>query len=182
MTTVAAQPLPADVVIRAAEPADATGISALIGDAAVVPGTLQLPDMAVASRLEMLQRIGPTECRLVAAHAGQVIGMAALYAAGTSLRRQHVRMLAIAVAADWHGRGIGSAMLARLIGWADRWAGVLRIELHVHADNPRARALYERFGFREEGLHRAYALKDGRWMDSWSMARLHPQPPQLPQD
>jgi len=34
-------------------------------------------------------------------------------------------------------------------------------------------------GFVEEGRHKAYALKGGCYVDSISMARLHPNPPQL---
>lgn len=172
--------LPDNLTIRAAEPADANALSALLGHPEVAPATLQLPDMPVASRLEMLQRVDPRDCRLVALDGTTLVGTAGLHTLAPTLRRQHVRMLGIAVAPGWQGRGVGSALLERLLHWADRWAGVLRIELHVHADNLRARALYERFGFREEGLHRAYTLKDGRWTDAWSMARLHPQPPALP--
>ena len=47
-----------------------------------------------------------------------------------------------------------------------------RIELHVHADNDRAIALYRKFGFELEGTHRAYAIRDGVYVDSLSMARL----------
>ena len=68
---------------------------------------------------------------------------------------------------------------ARLLDWADNWAGVLRVELTVHADNERAMALYRSMGFEEEGRHRAYAIKDGRYVDALCMARLHPNPPQI---
>jgi putative acetyltransferase len=91
-----------------------------------------------------------------------------------------VRLLGIGLASEWQGRGIGGQLMARLLDWADHWAGVLRIELHVHDDNERAIAMYRKLGFVEEGRHRAYALKNGRYVDSLSMARLHPDPPQLP--
>ena len=52
--------------------------------------------------------------------------------------------------------------------------------MHVQFDAQHAIALYRSLGFVEEGRHRAYALKDGRYIDSLSMARLHPRPPQLP--
>ena len=53
------------------------------------------------------------------------------------------------------------------------------MELHVHADNDRAMALYRSLGFTEEGRHRAFALKAGRYVDCFSMARLHPHPPSV---
>jgi putative acetyltransferase len=40
--------------------------------------------------------------------------------------------------------------------------------------------LYRRHGFVVEGTHRAYALRDGAYVDALSMARLHPRPPVLP--
>ena len=172
--------LPTDLVIRPAEPSDAAGISGLLGRLGTVEGTLQVPQMPVASRLEFLQRVEPRDCKLVAIASDEVVGMAGLHTVQPSLRRSHVRLLGIGLAAEWQGRGLGRQMMSRLLDWADQWGGVLRIELHVHEDNARAIALYRSLGFVEEGRHRAYALKAGRYVDSISMARLHPQPPQLP--
>lgn len=69
--------------------------------------------------------------------------------------------------ADGHrGRGIGAALLAEAIDWA-RSAGVHKVELEHWPWNHRARALYERFGFVEEGYRRRqYRRKDGSLWDS----------------
>ena len=165
--------------IRAAEPEDAPAMSALIGAVGTFEGTLQLPDMPVATRLEHLRRIDPHDCKLVALDGERIVGSAGLHSMG-SLRRSHVRALGIGIAADWQGRGVGRALMERLLHWADNWAGVLRVELTVHADNDRAIALYRSMGFVEEGRHRAYALKDGRYVDALFMARLHAAQPVLP--
>jgi putative acetyltransferase len=165
------------LVIRPAEPADAAAISELIGRPGTFEGTLQLPDMPVASRLEFLQKVEPSSCKLVALEGERIVGSAGLHHLHASLRRSHVRMLGIGIAEEWQGRGVGRALIARLLDWADNWAGVLRVELTVHADNDRAIALYRGMGFAEEGRHRAYALKDGRYIDALFMARLHPKPP-----
>lgn len=167
-------------IIRPMEPADALGMSALLGRIGTVEGTLQVPDASLATRLEFLQRVEPNDCKLVAVADGQIVGSAGLHTVQTSLRRRHVRLLGIGLAPEWQGRGLGRRMIQRLLHWADDWAGVLRIELHVHADNPRAIALYQSLGFVEEGRHRGYALKGGQYVDSFSMARLHPNPPALP--
>lgn len=167
------------ITIRSQEPEDAAAISALMGRAGTFEGTLQLPDMPVASRLEVLQKVDGVSCKLVAVVDGAVVGAAGLHPAGLSLRRGHVRALGIAVAQEWQGRGVGRRLIHRLLDWADNWAGVLRIELTVHADNDRAIALYRGMGFVEEGRHRAYALKNGRYVDAFFMARLHPAPPRL---
>ena len=167
------------ITIRALEPGDALEVSALTGAHGTFEGTLQLPDMPVASRLEWLQKVDPLSCRLVAVGQGRVVGSAGLHPAGNTLRRSHVRMLGISIAPGWQGRGVGRMLINRLLDWADNWAGVLRVELTVHADNDRAMALYRSLGFEEEGRHRAYAMKDGRYVDALCMARLHPNPPRL---
>ncbi|WP_309081266.1 ribosomal protein S18-alanine N-acetyltransferase [Zhihengliuella sp.] len=53
----------------------------------------------------------------------------------------------IAVVPEQEGHGIGSALLTGLIEEA-RDRGARDVLLEVRADNPRAQALYERFGFR----------------------------------
>lgn len=168
------------ILIRSAEPSDAEKIAALLGQVGVAEGLLQTPDAPNASRLEYHQRIEPQGCRLVAVAGDEIVGSGGLHMAGASLRRMHVRGLGLCVASQWQGRGVGRQLLARLLDWADNWAGVLRVELHVHADNDRAIALYRSMGFIEEGRHIGYAMKNGRYVDSFSMARLHPDPPTLP--
>ncbi|MEO5670496.1 MAG: GNAT family N-acetyltransferase [Ramlibacter sp.] len=165
-------------LIRASEPEDAPAIAAMIGAVGTFEGTLQLPDMPVATRLDFLRRVEPHDCKLIALDGDRVIGSAGLHSMG-SLRRHHVRSLGIGIVAEWQGRGVGRALTERLLNWADNWAPVLRVELTVHADNDRAIALYRSMGFVEEGRHRAYALKDGKYVDALFMARLHPSQPVL---
>jgi putative acetyltransferase len=167
------------LVLRSLEPADAAAVSALLGTPGVFEGTLQLPDAAVASRLEMLQRPEPGACRLVAVAGEGIAGTAGLYPVHPGLRRGHVRALGICIAPAWQGQGVGRQLLQRLLAWADDWAGVLRVELNVHAENTRAIALYRSVGFVEEGRHRGYVLRAGRYVDALTMARLHPDPPTL---
>ena len=57
---------------------------------------------------------------------------------------------------------------------ADGWLNYQRLELSVYTDNLAALALYRKFGFVIEGTCRAYAFRDGQFVDSYAMARLHP--------
>jgi L-phenylalanine/L-methionine N-acetyltransferase len=82
--------------------------------------------------------------------------------------------IGMAVAGAWQGRGVGTRLLSALCDHADRWIGALRLELTVYVDNARAIALYRRHGFEVEGTHRAYALRDGVFVDALAMARLQP--------
>ena len=99
------------ITLRALEPADAHEVSALTGAPGTFEGTLQLPDMPVATRLEWLQKLELHSCRLVAVAQGQIVGSAGLHQAGMSLRRAHVRMLGIGIAAGWQGKGVGRLLI-----------------------------------------------------------------------
>jgi RimJ/RimL family protein N-acetyltransferase len=54
---------------------------------------------------------------------------------------------------------VGTELLQALVDYADNWLGLLRLELEVYADNHKAQALYRRFGFVEEGVHRCDTLR-----------------------
>jgi putative acetyltransferase len=125
--------------------------------------------------------VGPTTAELfvVAERAGRVVGNAGVHPL-PHVRRRHAAGIGMAVAREAQRQGVGSALLAALIDWADNWAQLLRLELTVYTDNPGAIALYRKFGFVDEGVHRAYALRDGVYVDALAMARLHPKPPRLP--
>ena len=54
------------------------------------------------------------------------------------------------VAADWRGRGVGTALMAVAIQWALA-RGLHKLSLGVFPHNEAALALYRKFGFVEEG-------------------------------
>lgn len=80
----------------------------------------------------------------------------------------------MAVRDDWQRRGVGTALLSAAVDLADNWIGYARLELTVYADNAAAVALYRKFGFEVEGTARRYALRDGRFVDAFMMARHVP--------
>jgi putative acetyltransferase len=55
---------------------------------------------------------------------------------------------------------------------ADNWLDIRRLELNVYTDNSVAIRLYEKFGFRREGVFVGYAYREGAYVDSLAMARL----------
>ena len=171
------------IVVRRATTKDAAAFARMMGDPAVYAGLMQLPfpsEELWAQRLTEGLAPGKTDLLLVAELDGHVVGSSGLHPAAPAVRRRHALMLGISVAAEAQRRGVGSAMMTAMCDYADRWAGALRLELTVYADNLPAIALYRKFGFEVEGTHRAYALRDGRYVDALCMARLHPNPPQLP--
>ncbi len=170
------------ITIRKATPKDAASYARIMGAEDVYANLLQMPyadEDTWRARLTDSCAPGKSDLGLVAEIDGVVAGTAGLHPVGPALRRRHVMMLGISIARDAQGKGVGKALMAALVDYADRWAGVLRIELTVYPDNERAIALYRKFGFEVEGTHRAYALRDGRYVDTLSMARLHPDPPRV---
>ena len=168
-------------VIRRALPSDAAGFARVMADPRVLGGTLQLPHPSEEfwrSRLAEPPE-GQVRLTLAAERSGEVVGWGGLYAAGLSPRRRHAATLGIAISVDAQGQGVGTALMAALCDYADAWAALLRIELTVFADNAVAIRLYQRFGFEVEGTFKAYALRDGRYVDALTMARFHPNPPTL---
>ena len=69
-------------------------------------------------------------------------------------------VLTIAVASEYWGRGVGSALLGALVQ-AARDRGCTEVFLEVRKDNPRARGLYLRRGFEEIGVRRGYYQPSG---------------------
>jgi putative acetyltransferase len=178
LTPGAAVPILArmDITVRRAEPGDFEGLWRNFCDESAYSGTLQLPH---PSREVWRRRLAePAEGRyiLVACAGEEIVGNAGLHPAGDSPRRAHALAVGMAVPAAWQGRGVGTALLGALTGLADGWLNVWRLELTVYTDNERAIALYRRFGFEVEGTLRAYALRDGRYVDALAMARLRPKP------
>jgi putative acetyltransferase len=171
------------LTIRRAVRQDAAAFARLMGEPAVAAQLLQGPYQSAESweaRLAEPPKPGLPDLTLVAERGGEVLANAGLFTPSAALRRRHAASLGLVVADQAQGQGIGSALMGALLDYADRWAMLLRIELTVYADNARAIALYRRHGFEVEGTHRAYALRDGVFVDALAMARLHPQPPRLP--
>jgi RimJ/RimL family protein N-acetyltransferase len=108
----------------------------------------------------------------VADAAGEAVGQL-----GIELARYGVADLGMLVAAEWRGRGVGSALLAAGLDWA-RQAGAHKVALQVWPHNRAAIALYEKFGFQREGLLRShYRRRNGELWDAIVMGLLLAEQP-----
>lgn len=159
------------IVVRAMEPEDMPAITEVLNQPRAVWGTLQTPFVSMDARRKRAADSGPSDAGLVAVIDGRVVGSIGLHR-GQLHRRMHTASLGMAVHDAFAGRGAGSALMAAVVDLAERWWNIKRLELNVYADNAPAIALYERFGFEREGLFRAYAWRDGAYVDSVAMARL----------
>ena len=165
-----------DVLVRHAEPTDFEAVRQIYAGPKAVAGTLQVPYPSADLWQKRLSENQPDTRMLVAVVVGKIVGHVGIHPSYRP-RRAHVASLGMAVHDEWHGKGIGSALLAAAISLADNWLNLLRLELTVYTDNKAAVHLYEKFGFVIEGEHRAFALRDGAYISAYAMARLHPKPP-----
>ena len=162
--------------IRRAEPDDYSAIYEMFDCPNVFPGTLQLP---YPSREQWRQRLAEAPqgtYNLVAVAGERVVGMLGLHTFPDKPRRRHAGAVGISVHDEWQGKGVGTALMRAGVELADKWLNLVRLELEVYTDNEPAIRLYHRFGFEREGTLRQYAFRDGRYVDSYLMARLRPSP------
>ena len=121
-----------------------------------------------------LRELGPRGCYVVAVEEEEIAGHAFLEPMSLEAL-QHVYRLTIVVHPGRTGRGIGTALLTHLQGWAASAAGLRKVELLVRDSNPGAVRLYQRLGFVEEGRFRdRIRLPDGTFVDDIAMAWFPP--------
>jgi L-phenylalanine/L-methionine N-acetyltransferase len=160
--------------IRAAEPADAAAITAMINMPNVRHGTLQTP---YESSLRVTRRISENTRNhlLVGSLHNEELGSTVVAYGGlfpSVRRRAHVGEVFLIVHDDHIGRGYGGLLLGALIDLADNWLGLRRLELDVNVDNLGAIHLYRKHGFEIEGTKRGDAMRDGVLIDAHVMGRL----------
>jgi len=163
------RPLAGDPTIREAVPDDAPTLRelAIRTYAEAFGASFSPPDLAAVLAAsfapEAVDRWIAEDRVLLAAVGGRMVGFGQLGETrdgGLSLRRLYVE-------ADLRGRGLGTALLARLLeGVTDR-----EVRLDVWEFNPGARRLYERFGFRVSGETRMALASGGEGDRDWIMTR-----------
>ncbi len=157
--------------IRHSEPSDAEALHRVFTAPRAVWGTLQLPYASVEMYRKRNAERPEGNYQLVALAEGDIVGAAGLHTVA-NMRLRHAGSIGMAVRDDWQGKGVGSALMRELLSLADNWLNLKRVELEVYTDNPAAIALYTKFGFEYEGTKRAYAFREGQYVDAHMMARL----------
>ncbi len=160
------------VTIRAVEPEDCRALQALYSQPRAQGWTMQMPYPSVAMWRQRLADVPDGLRAFVAELDGTVVGNLGIHVNGKSPRRTHAAELGMAVHDDFHGKGVGSALMTAAIDVADNWLNLGRLELTVYVDNEPAIGLYRKFGFEIEGTLRAYAFRSGAFQDAHIMARL----------
>ena len=163
-------------VVRPAKPGDAKACLAVVWEATNErPRTLMTsPEEFWTPRQWRKHRRGwdPDGVWLVAEVEGQVCSSLGAER-GKRPRERHVAEFGITVGTAYRDSGVGRAMLEALEVWA-REVGVERIQLRVFDDNARARALYERMGYADEGVERLAIKFPDEYIDAVRMAKILP--------
>ena len=101
---------------------------------------------------------------------GEIAGMCGINF-NHSLKMRHRANVDIGLCKRFWGLGIGSAMFEALLDTA-RIRGVRQVELEYIDGNDRARALYEKMGFAQTGIHPdGVRLRDGSFRDLIGMVK-----------
>jgi len=88
------------------------------------------------------------------------------------IKTRHRASVAIALLKEYWGLGIGTRFFEELIKIAEENEHIIQMELEFVEGNSRARALYEKMGFRITGVHpNAIRLKDGTLLNEYSMIK-----------
>lgn len=122
---------------------------------------------------ELFDRVNASdhEAMLVCLVEGKVAGNCQI-SWSKGIKTRHRASVAIALLSEFWNQGIGTKLFEEMIRIAENNPDILQIELEFVEGNSRARALYEKMGFRITGVRlNAIRLKDGTLLNEYSMIR-----------
>lgn len=166
--------LPA-VALRALEPGDLPRLYEYRNDPEttrdLVGFSVHYSHAALAQWLESHARRTDEALWAIAARADdRCIGHAGLYQIDHRVRKASFGIL-IGDPAE-RGKGIGTAVTRAVVDYGFAELNLHRVELDVLATNPRAIHIYEKLGFRREGVLRHAQFRGGAYVDLVLMAVL----------
>ena len=164
--------------IRSVEPEDAPlmlqYMKIMLGETPFMLRTPEEFDYTAEEEAAILtrKRDDPRSLMLVAEMDGRIIASADVSSRGPKSRLLHRSELGISILKDYWHLGLGSALMERLIAFAQR-SGYEQIELTVESKNRRAVNLYMKYGFTVFGT-RPHGMKypDGSYDNDYLMIRM----------
>lgn len=116
-------------------------------------------------------RKAPNQIFMLAELDGEVIGLLNVHA-GHRPRIQHIGTFGVSVQKKYWGKGVGNILMDTMIEWAKANPIIRKIDLEVLVTNPKAIALYEKFGFEYEGRLKRHSFQGGNFIDCFAMGLL----------
>lgn len=165
-------------IIRSVEPDDAPlmlqYMKIMLGETPFLMRTPEELDYTPEEEARILsnRKDDPRSLMLIAELDGQIIASADICSHGHKSRILHRGELGIAVRKDYWRQGIGSALMERLIAFAEH-SGYEQVELTVKSKNHRAIGLYMKYGFTIYGT-RPHGTKypDGSYDNDYLMIKM----------
>jgi RimJ/RimL family protein N-acetyltransferase len=119
--------------------------------------------------------ISDRSCLVIVAEVGagrtrKLVGSLTLDRYGNVEKTRHLRVLGMLVIEGFRGMGVGTKMVAYALKWARSRDDVEKVVLGVFSNNRRALRLYEKFGFRVEGVKKKHYYIEGKHEDEIDMA------------
>ena len=102
---------------------------------------------------------------------GEIAGWGSLNVFNPREAYRFVVDFSIYVDRAWRGKGVGDAVLARLVQLA-REHGYHKMVLSAFPTNAGGMALYTKHGFRTVGIYKEQGMLDGQWVDTVIMEKL----------
>jgi L-amino acid N-acyltransferase YncA len=161
--------------LRLARGTDAEGVAEVYNQGIADRGATF--ETALRSAADLRARIEDAPDRfpvLVAEEAGSVVGWASIGSYRERPCYAGIGEFSVYIHRDARGRGVGRALLARLIDEA-RARGYWKLLSRVFPANTASLRLCRSLGFREVGTYEKHGRLDGRWLDVVIVERLIPE-------
>lgn len=162
------------ISVRAAQPADIVQVTAIYRDAVINrTGSFELEPPGETEMIARHARItGQGYPYLVACAGSFILGYAYAFAYRDRPGYRFTVEDSVYVRAESQGRGVGAALLARLILEAEARGYRQMVALIGDSANAGSIRLHQNAGFVETGSLRAVGWKQGRWLDIVLMQRM----------
>jgi RimJ/RimL family protein N-acetyltransferase len=167
-------PLEGDLVrLRAREPSDVSQLNAMFDDPDVLAGLLvTMPQSTEGFREWMAASRGRENQEVFAIETlddRRAVGICGLEDVDA---RARAASFGIWIGKPYWGRGYGTDATRTACRFGFRYMNLQRIRLSVYATNEKAERVYERVGFRREGIERRGTFLGGRHVDIVEMGLL----------
>ena len=167
-----------EATIRSVEPEDAPMMLHYIKNMlSETPFLLRAPEEfdytpEEETRILARRKEEPRSLMLVVEAGDQIIASADICSHGAKSRLMHRGELGISVRKEYWRKGIGSALMERLLVFSAQ-SGYEQVELTVESKNERALGLYQKYGFTVYGT-RPHGMKypDGSYDDDYLMVKM----------
>jgi len=120
---------------------------------------------------EYRQLVKDDDCLVLVAEAdGKTVGHLTLSLYGDVDKARHVRDVSMLIIDDYRGMGIGTQLLEAAIIWARSKRDIKKLVLGVFSNNKQAFKLYQKMGFKLDGVKKQQYFINGKYEDEINMA------------